>query len=151
MIQLLPQVPTSPAWPAADGTRPEDLTPGASLKQQTHRGTLSRCGGMGSLGERLAASCAHSPRGRARLCCPGSALHGGGWQCCRLGSQAWVGGDHPQGSSVALERQAAAARSRVGWSWPGLGSHPQPQGCPLITLHVDKTSETVRHLRKAAR
>lgn len=45
---------------------------------------------------------------------------------------------------------SAAARSLGGMelAWPG--SHPQPQRVSSHPLHVDKASETVRHLRKAA-
>lgn len=144
----------TPAWPAADGTRPEDLTPGNQPEAtDSPCGTLSkRWGGWGSLGRKAGRVLCSLPRGRARLCCPGSALHGGGGSAAGLAPQAWGGRRPPPRAPLWPWRgSGAAVRSRGGMelAWPG--SHPQPQGCPLITLHVDKTSETVRHLHKAAR
>lgn len=50
-----------------------------------------------------------------------------------------VGGDHPRAPLWPWRGSVQRHGHWVGMELAWLGSHPQPQGCPLITLHVDKT------------
>lgn len=102
----------TPAWPTADGTRPEDLTPGSQLEARfTMWDSEQERWGVGSPGRKAGSVPCPLVRGRARPPCPGRRIVGTcpAWELASSAAGSaclvWGGRRPPQGSSVALERQ----------------------------------------------